>query len=324
MSEFKINLKWGKEQFKDVELNTSEPPIVFKAQIFALTNVPPERQKIMFKGHTLSDDSWSTFESNLKSGVTFMMMGSADVLPPPPKVETKFIEDLNEAQLAAALDLPVGLKNLGNTCYLNAVVQCMKSVPELCNALQSYKDTSVSRTNANDLVGNLVLSLCSTYESMDKHKINSFPPVLLIQYLRTVCPQFSATTNEGIFMQQDANECWTELMRMLQQKLPPSIKANKQKYTNFIDEYFSGQFTFTMKNEENAEEPETKGSESFLQLSCFISQDVKYLQTGIKLRLEEKLTKNSPSLQRDASYNKISRISRLPAYLCVQYVRFFL
>jgi ubiquitin carboxyl-terminal hydrolase 14 len=78
-----------------------------------------------------------------------------------------------------------------------------------------------------------------------------------------------------------------------------------------------------MKCEENAEELPSSNNESFLQLSCFISQDVKYLQTGLKLRLEERLTKNSPSLSRDASYLKTSRISRLPAYLCIQLVRFF-
>ena len=30
----KINVKWGKEQFKDVEINMEEPPIVFKAQLY--------------------------------------------------------------------------------------------------------------------------------------------------------------------------------------------------------------------------------------------------------------------------------------------------
>jgi hypothetical protein len=112
-SQFKVNIKWGKELYKDVELDTHEPPIIFKAQLFALTNVQPERQKIMFKGSTLNDETWSNFEKNLKDGVVLMMMGSVDALPQAPVQQTKFIEDLNDSQLAYALDMPVGLKNLG-------------------------------------------------------------------------------------------------------------------------------------------------------------------------------------------------------------------
>ena len=39
--------------------------------------------------------------------------------------------------------------------------------------------------------------------------------------------------------------------------------------------------------------------------------------------LEGTIEKHSPSLGRDAQYKKISRIARLPAYLTVQFVRFF-
>ena len=45
-----VNVKWGKEKFSDVECNTDEPPMVFKAQMFALSGVQPDRQKIMVKG----------------------------------------------------------------------------------------------------------------------------------------------------------------------------------------------------------------------------------------------------------------------------------
>ena len=49
---FKVNIKWGKELYSGIELSTDEPPLVFKAQLFALTGVQPERQKIMVKGMT--------------------------------------------------------------------------------------------------------------------------------------------------------------------------------------------------------------------------------------------------------------------------------
>lgn len=48
-----VSVKWQKELFKDVEIDTSQPPYVFKVQLFDLTGVPPERQKIMVKGGLL-------------------------------------------------------------------------------------------------------------------------------------------------------------------------------------------------------------------------------------------------------------------------------
>ena len=48
-----VVVKWGKQTF-EVELDTSDSVETFKAQLFALTSVPIERQKIMgVKGGTL-------------------------------------------------------------------------------------------------------------------------------------------------------------------------------------------------------------------------------------------------------------------------------
>lgn len=55
-------MKWGKESYPGIEVNTDEPPILFKAQLFALTGVQPVRQKVMIKGVTLKDDGWDNFK----------------------------------------------------------------------------------------------------------------------------------------------------------------------------------------------------------------------------------------------------------------------
>lgn len=55
-------MKWGKELFNNVEVNTDEEPILFKAQLFALTGVQPERQKVMLKGSTLKDNDWGNIK----------------------------------------------------------------------------------------------------------------------------------------------------------------------------------------------------------------------------------------------------------------------
>lgn len=51
-------MKWGKELYDKIEVNTDEPPIIFKAQLFELTGVSPDRQKVMAKGIVLKDESW--------------------------------------------------------------------------------------------------------------------------------------------------------------------------------------------------------------------------------------------------------------------------
>lgn len=160
---------------------------------------------------------------------------------------------------------------------------------------------------------------------MDKSAV--ITPILLVQVLHMIFPRFAEKSEHGGFQQQDANECWTELLRMLQQKLGPIQQAGSslavKQYSSFVDQYFGGTFRCAMKNTESEEEAETSSTEDFLQLSCFISADVKYMQSGLKLRLIDTITKRSAALDRDCLYTKTSKISRLPAYLTVQFVRFF-
>ena len=92
----KVEVKWGKEVFKDVEIDMEQPPSVFKTQLFSLTGVPPERQKIMgVKGGLLKDDAdWAKL--GLKPGQKLTMMGTAETLPEAPKQQQTFMEDLPE------------------------------------------------------------------------------------------------------------------------------------------------------------------------------------------------------------------------------------
>lgn len=53
-----MSVKWQKEVFSNVEIDTSQTPYVFKCQLYDLTGVPPERQKIMVKGGLLKVLGW--------------------------------------------------------------------------------------------------------------------------------------------------------------------------------------------------------------------------------------------------------------------------
>lgn len=97
-----VKVKWGRENFPNIEVNTDEEPLLFKAQLYALTGVQPERQKVMCKGITLKDEQWNV---EMKNGAVFLLLGSKEEVPQEPVDKPKFIEDMNESELATAVSI---------------------------------------------------------------------------------------------------------------------------------------------------------------------------------------------------------------------------
>lgn len=320
----KVNIKWGKEKFEDVHCNTDEPPIVFKAALFSLSGVQPDRQKVMYKGVVIKDDDWGNIQ--LKDNVNLLMMGTADALPVEPIAKTTFVEDLTENQLAKALEMPSGLNNLGNTCYMNATLQCLRSVAELRDAIKKVPGSALMAGSVEP-DQSIAAAMRDLFASMERAG-GSFPPIMMLNVLHMCFPQFAEKNDQGVFQQQDANECWTEVVRCLQRKVPAlssppaAAAAGASSQQGFIDEYFGGEYETTMKCLESEDEPTSTTSEKFYQLSCFIEKEVKYMQSGLKAGLEGELVKNSTTLGRDARYQKTNKLKRLPAYLTIQMVRF--
>ena len=46
----KCTIKWSNQKFDDVEVDSAESAVTFKTQLWTLTGVPVERQKLMAKG----------------------------------------------------------------------------------------------------------------------------------------------------------------------------------------------------------------------------------------------------------------------------------
>ena len=313
----------------DVELEPSATGEDFKLQLYSLTGVEPDRQKVLIKGGQLKDDA-VIGEIGLKDGQQLMMLGTASedgtFLRPTEKI--RFVEDMTEAEAAQQVGAtPAGLVNLGNTCYLNSTLQVLRGIPELQDNLVKYSAPSSSLGSLGLMPGanvDLTNQLKNLYKSMGETQ-EGYAPHSLLNALRVAFPQFGERSKSGAgFAQQDAEEAWSQIIAQLRQKV--KIEAGEQA-VSFIDKYMAGEVSTTLECDEPqarelGEEP-TSSKEPFLKLNCHIDSSTNHLRDGIMNGLTEKIEKKSELLDRDAIYTKKSLISHLPKYLTVHFVRFF-
>ena len=118
--------------------------------------------------------------------------------------------------------------------------------------------------------------------------------------------------------QQDAEECWSQIISILRTNVKPPDSEK-----SFIDIYMSGAMTSTLSCDESSDEPVIHATEPFLKLACHIGITTNFMRDGILAALSEKIEKRSDMLDRNAVWTKTSRVSRLPKYLVVHFVRFY-
>lgn len=269
-------------------------------QVYSLTQIPPERQKILLKGGQLRDDSdMKTF--NLKANQTIMVLGS-----PESKVESvaqpKFVEDMKDVQVASSD--PSGLINLGNTCYMNSSLQLLFELEELNKQLSIY-DAGSSLSQQQKLLRNMK----DLFAKMGA-KEAKITPLNVLSSMRANFPQFSEISDNGLFKQQDAEEAFSQILQVFLSQFES------------LEKFFKIELKSITKCLET-EEPATVSFEDVLKLNCHISIKTNFLRDGLLDNLVETIEKNNDSLGRNANYEVSRKIVRLPKYLTVHFMRFF-
>ncbi|KAI0460775.1 hypothetical protein LJB42_001575 [Komagataella kurtzmanii] len=283
-----------------LEIDLKEPGLTLKLQIYSLTNIPPDRQRILLKGGQVKDDS-DLSQFSLKEGQSVMVLGTPEKInvtdnkiPAP-----KFIEDIDEDEhFIGYHNEPSGLVNLGNTCYLNSSLQVMFEIKEI-------KERLDSETRSEPIVNHLY----QLFQRMTSKEVG-IRPLNLLATLRTQFPQFNERNDQGFFKQQDAEELYSQLLSVLLRKYPD------------LASFFRVEFKTSTRCLETNESP-VIGYEDSLKLNCHISINTNFLKDGLINNLKETLEKNNQSLGRDAKYEISRWVTRLPKYLTIHFVRFF-
>lgn len=285
-----------------------------KAKVQGLTMVPTERQKYMVRGG-LQDNSMNNLSCIIKPHSNVILLGTpnADLISKP-ATTTQFLEDLTPDQQAIQLnEQPIGFKNLGNTCYLNATLQGLFILTDLRDLILNY-DIKKFTINPNDEPHfKLVQELKNCFESLQQKRFKSIMPLVLLNVLRKVYPQFSERDSQGgFYKQQDAEELFTQLIHSL-----TIVFGDK------FSEDFKIKFRTIIKDTMNENDVTVKEDDEDTKLQCHISSHTNFLRNGLIESLHEKIEKNSPITGQNSIYSSEKEIIKLPKYLTVQYVRFF-
>ena len=92
--------------------------------------------------------------------------------------------------------IPAGLENLGNTCYMNSVMQCLKRVDELKGNLKKFELDEASQGLQND-PNVLITQAAKNFMHDLDNKGESFAPMQFVSTMRQVYPQFNETDDHG-------------------------------------------------------------------------------------------------------------------------------
>lgn len=260
----------------------------------------------MVKGGLTDNDTMVS--SVIKPKATVMVLGTPDAnLVSKPAASTTFLEDLSEKERSMQEDaVPVGLRNMGNTCYFNASLQALYRIKPLREKVLAYNEPNP------DVHGQLVLQLKTCFNAFEQRKEKEFTPIILLTVLRKIYPQFAEKDpSTGFYKQQDAEELFTQLLHTVDTVFGDSLSSK-----------FEIEFQTKVQDTMNETDVQTK-IDSDKKLQCHISGTTNFLKNGLSEALTEKVEKRSEITGSNSIFENCKKITKLPEYLTVQFVRFY-
>ncbi len=221
---------------------------------------------------------------------------------------------------------PVGMKNYGTTCYLNATLQCLLCIPEMNTYfVEGHFAKITHQTRQPDFV--VCHSMATLYGEIFKDPPPHFIAPKVIVDFPNLCPSG----------QQDAHEfIWKRLFPCIQDETNPAIKRPKrgtcsfksmwgwyQRYNNSIfDKLFAGLYESKVQCKSCQNVSPTY--DPFLDISLPVAK--RTLESSLKLHFKDEILSMGDSYkcekcQTEVAAIKSLKIAKAPRYLILHLKR---
>ncbi|CAF4599757.1 unnamed protein product [Rotaria socialis] len=185
-------------------------------------------------------------EKNIESTLQIKKIDEQDIRPSPISSSQAIYHGMTNTfrnSLLSKTDVPrgqCGLRNIGNTCFMNSALQCLSSVPDLTEYILENGVTNILNTT-NDLGthGKLALAYANLIQEMWSGKKTTVDASAVKQYVSKLSPRFAG------YNQQDSHEFLNILLDALHEDLKQNLEDTDNE-TSLISKIFHGQMRSTV------------------------------------------------------------------------------